>query len=258
MQSGTKPTFLRKNVAYYVLGAERWRYADTLESATAHRRPLYLKSISGDATQNRPGALGTAPPGRQDPDGYFYNPRDISLAEVESTIDPQDCTDQRMLKAANGKQLVYHSEPFEEDTEITGFFSLSAWLSIDQADTDFFAGVYDVSPDGHATRLTFDWMRARYRESAYRPKLITTKAPLLYEFDGFTFVSRQLSRGHRLRLVVAPLHSIFTQKNYNSGGTVANESVEDARTVNVKLYHDDNYPSVLHVPCGQPMSEEVE
>jgi len=35
MQGGPKPAFLRKPVAYYVMYADRWRYADTLEAVTA-------------------------------------------------------------------------------------------------------------------------------------------------------------------------------------------------------------------------------
>jgi hypothetical protein len=43
------------------------------------------------------------------------------------------------------------------------------------------------------------------------------------------------------------------EKNYNTGGVVAAESVREARTVTVKLFHDAEHPSVLYVPIGQPM-----
>lgn len=257
MQSGPKPAFLRKNVAYYVMGAETWRYADTLESVTAVSQPFYLKSDHGAADPYRSGTLVDTPPERSEPDQYIYDPRDVSLAELESTVDPEDRVDQRMLHAAVGRQLVYHSQPFEEETEISGFFRLLLWLAIDQADTDFRVVIYEVGLDGRAIQLTFDWMRARYRESAYRPKLIDTHAPLSYEFDGFAFVSRQIARGHRLRLVVGPLHSIHAQKNYNSGRRVSDESMADARTATVLLYHDERHPSVLHVPIGQPRTADL-
>lgn len=257
MQSGPKPTFLRKNVAYYVMGAEKWRYADTLESVTSVSQPLYLQSADSATDPYRSGALLPTPPGRGEPDQYVYDPCDVSLAELESMVDPEDCIDQRLLHASVGKQLVYHSQPFDEETEISGFFKLSLWLAIDQADTDFRVAIYEVGLDGRAIRLTFDWMRARYRENAYHAKLIDTKAPLLYEFDGFPFVSRQVTRGQRLRLVAGPLNSIHFQKNYNSGRTVSDESMADARTVTVQLYHDDTYRSVLHVPIGQPRTADL-
>jgi hypothetical protein len=34
MEGGSKPEFLQKQVAYYVSGAEHWRYADALEAIT--------------------------------------------------------------------------------------------------------------------------------------------------------------------------------------------------------------------------------
>ena len=94
--------------------------------------------------------------------------------------------------------------------------------------------------------------RARYRESPRAAKLVTTREPLRYEFDGFTFTSRMLRQGSRLRLVIGPVNSIYSQKNYNSGGDVSSESMRDARTVTVKLYHDRAHPSALFVPLGQP------
>jgi uncharacterized protein len=55
-----------------------------------------------------------------------------------------------------------------------------------------------------------------------------------------------------LRLVIGPVDSIHDQKNYNSGGTVANESLQDARTVTARLFHDAMRPSALYLPVGQP------
>ena len=69
-----------------------------------------------------------------------------------------------------------------------------------------------------------------------------------YVFDGFYFFARTLEKGSRLRLVVGCLDSPALQKNYNSGGVVAEETAEDARTATVKLYHDAEHPSVLEIP----------
>jgi putative CocE/NonD family hydrolase len=257
MQSGPKPEFLLNQVAYYVMGADRWRYADTLESVTARVQPLYLSSTQGTADVGRPGALAPTPPVRSSPDRYIYDPRDVSLAELESTVDPWDHCDQRMLHAAPSGQLVYDSEPLDDDTEISGFFKLSVWLAIDQPDTDFCVTIYDLWPDGHAIRLTCDWMRARYRKSSHQQTLIDTSNSLLYDFDGFTFVSRQMARGHRVRLVVGPLRSVYAQKNFNSGGVVSDETMSDALVVTVSLHHDAAHPSVLHVPIGRPRVQDL-
>jgi len=252
LRDGARPEFLQKRVAYYVIGAEEWRYADTLEEVTARTLPLYLDSNGQANDVFRSGWLGCDGLGSGAPDSYVHDPRSTALAELESHIDPASCVDQRVMLASAGRHLVYHTGPFTQDTEITGFFRLSVWVSIDQPDTDFRADLFDIGMDGSAVLLTADFMRARYRESPRESRLVNTTAPLLYDLDQFRFVSRVLGKGHRVRLVFGPLHSIHWQKNYNAGGVVADETSDDARTVTVRLFHDEEHPSVLYVPLGKP------
>ncbi len=257
MANGPRPDFLKKAVAYYVMGAEKWRYADSLEAATARHETLFLDSSANANDVFSSGSLG-ALPGQGQPDSYRYDPRDTHGLEVEAEASTTggSLVDQTVTLALSGKALVYHSRPFEADTEVSGFFRLSAWISIDCPDTDLYVSVYEIRLDGSAMRLSTDAIRARYREGPRTPKLIRTSAPLLYDFDRFTFISRQIKRGSRLRLVIAPMgrlvETTFAEKNYNAGGVVADESVKDARAVTVKLFHDRTHRSVLHVPLGQP------
>ena len=101
--------------------------------------------------------------------------------------------------ASEGKVLIYHSAPFERDVEVSGFFKLTAWIAIDQPDTDFRATVYEIDPDGGSILLATDSIRARYREGLRESRLIQTKQPLRYDFESFTFVARRLRQGARLR-----------------------------------------------------------
>lgn len=251
LQGGSKPQFLQKRVAYYVMGAEKWRYADTLEGVTARAQPLFLDSVVNATDLFAAGALSEQLPTGK-PDHYVYDPRDLSLVASEVASDPDDLTDQRLVHERRGKLLVYHTAPFDEATEVSGFFKLRAWLGIDQPDTDFVVTIAEIRADGSSIRLTSDWLRARYRDSLRTPKLISTRDPLPYEFDHFTFVSRRIERGSRLRLTLAPNDSIFTEKNYNAAADVSKESIKDARPVTVVLYHDRSHPSALYVPLGQP------
>lgn len=252
MQGGPKPAFLKKNVAYYVMGAEKWRYADSLEAITARSIALYLHSNGNPSDVFKSGTLSAITAVEGEPDHFVYDPSDVALAALESTVDPENRVDHRMVYASIGRHLVYHSAPFAQDTEISGFFKFHAWLSIDQPDTDFRATIYEVGIDGTAIQLTTDILRARYREGLREAKLIHTHEPLRYDFEGFTFVSRLAKRGTRLRLVVGPINSIYSQRNYNIGGVVAEESRRDARPVTVRLLHDNLRASALHVPLGHP------
>lgn len=253
MKSGPKPEFLKDRVAYYVLGegAEDWRYAATLDAVTAQAKPLYL--ASHDARANdvfESGALQPQPAASGKPDGYAYDPLDTSSAAVDAVEVPNMLTDQRWILQQGGKYLVYHSAPFPQATDIAGFFKVSAWISIDQPDTDFHVAVYEIQPDGTNVFLSDDMMRARYRHSDRKAELVAKGKVDRCDFDRFTFMARRIQAGSRLRLVIAPMNSLYSEKNYNAGGVVADETGKDARTVTVSLYHDAKHPSALFVPLA--------
>jgi putative CocE/NonD family hydrolase len=241
------------------MGADKWRYADSLEAVTGEARPYFLGSNGGAGDVLAAGSLRPDKPGaKSESDRYIYDPRDVSDAAAEASLDPELLTDQTLIYAQTGKQLIYHTAAFDKDTEISGTFRLSAWIVIDQPDTDFIASIYEIRPDGSSILLTTDQLRARYRESLREPKLVTTKGPLRYDFDRFTFVSRQIAKGSRLRLRIAPVNSIYSQKNYNSGKNVIDERLQDARPVTVNLYHEAKHPSALYVPFGKPVQGATE
>jgi putative CocE/NonD family hydrolase len=217
LQGGPKPWFLQNKVAYYVMGAEKWRYANTLDAITDHSETYFLNSSINPTHVFHSGKLGPEVAAKATPSHYLYDPRDISAAAFESTLD-KEFTGQRLIHRSVSKRVVYHTAPLETDTEISGFFKLSGWLSIDQPDTDCDISVYEIGPDGGSVWLSGDWMRARYREGLREPKLIRTVQPLRYDFDRFTFVSREIKKGSRLRMVIGPINSIQIQRNYNSGG----------------------------------------
>lgn len=257
LKDGARPAFLKKRVAYYVGGAERWRYADSLDAVTASQRPLHLSSAGGNADGvYSAGELSAQAPASGGSDRYVYDPLDVSSAELDAGDMPQnELVDQRHVLAERGKHLVYHSAPFEADTEISGSFRLDASIAIDQPDTDFVVSVYAIAPDGGSILLSSDRQRARYRESPREARAVEPGKALRYRFDGFTFVSRVLGKGSRLRLVIGPINSLHAEKNYNSGGVVAEESAKDARKVAVTLYHDRSRPSTLYVPIGRAGSD---
>lgn len=249
LKDGAKPGFLKARVAYYVTVAERWRYADTLEAVTAEQRPLFLASENGRANDVfASGTLGAK--AGSGIDSYVYDPADISSADVPDA-EGNDLVDQHRVFAQNGKQLVYHSAPFDRDTELSGFFRLDAWLSLDRPDTDFQVALYEILPDGSSVYLADDLLRARYRKSTREAAPVTPGAIEKYHFDRFTFVSRLIKKGSRLRLVLGPINAYYSEKNYNSGGIVANESGKDGRPVTVTLYHDAQRPSALYLPIGK-------
>jgi uncharacterized protein len=191
----------------------------------------------------------TRPAGNSQPDRWVYDPLDtrpgteLEREEVQNSI-----TDQRFALNLYGNGAVYHTEPFAEATEVSGQVKLALWMALDVPDTDFRADLYEILPEGGSVLLTSDYLRARYRDSVERETLVPQGQAVRYEFSGFPWFSRRVSKGSRLRLVVSCPNSIYFQKNYNSGGVVADETAKDARTAHVTLYHDAEHPSALEIP----------
>jgi hypothetical protein len=253
MKGGTKPEFLKRRVAYYVVGAEEWKYADNLESISNEEKKLYLTS-NGDASDVfRSGTLmegkASSPSAT---DSWTYDPLDTRPGMAEADDDGNSLTSQRAVLNLFGEGVIYHSQIFPESTEIAGFAKLALWLKMDVPDTDLEADLYEILPDGGSVALTSASMRARYRESLRESKLVAAGKTEKYVFENFTFFARQIAKGSRLRLVIRSINSPSTEKNYNSGSVVAGETGKDARTAHITLLHDAEHPSVLTLPVVKP------
>jgi putative CocE/NonD family hydrolase len=249
MKSGKKPEFLKKRVAYYVVGegAENWKYADSLENISNEKRTLYLGSSGNAESVFQSGTLKDKSAAGASADKWIYDPLDTRPGDAE-VEDDLGLTSQRGVMNTYGNGVIYHSEPFSEATEITGFLKLTIWLAMDVPDTDLEVNVYEILPGGSSVDLTSATMRARYRESLRQEKLVTPGKTEKYVFDNFTFFSRRIAKGSRLRLFVHCPNSTAVEKNYNSGGVVALETAKDAKTAHITLAHDTEHPSALELP----------
>lgn len=270
MKNGPKPGFLKKRVAYYAVQADQWKYADSLETIANTKMTFYLGSDgkandvfhSGSLSNVTPEPVGSASTPGASPaattpavagqpaayDKFVYDPLDTRPGELDLEEVPNYITSQRDALNLNGNGVIYHSEPFREATEVTGYLKFVAWMSMDVPDTDFQVSVYEIQRDGTSVLLTSDAMRARYRDSLTKEKLVKPGEINRYEFNAFQFFSRRIGKGSRLRLILSCPNTIQLEKNYNSGGVVAEESGKDARTAHVTVYHDASHASSLEIP----------
>jgi putative CocE/NonD family hydrolase len=257
LKNGTKPEFLKNQVAYYLLapgnsGANgEWKYADNFAGLVANPKAFYLDSKNGDANGVfRSGTLTEKKPS-EGADHYVYDPLDTSPGENVEGVEPNEKTagiDQRFSLSIGKDGLVYHTDPLPAETPLIGCPKLSLWISIDTPDTDLSADLYEIQSDGTSIALWSDIRRLRYRESLREAKLVKPGEIVKCDFDPGLFVARRLMKGSRLRLVISSPNSIFWQKNYNSGGIVADETAKDARTCHVKVYHDVKHASTIQLP----------
>jgi putative CocE/NonD family hydrolase len=257
MKAGPKPDFLKNQVAYYVLapgnsGANgEWKYTDDFAALVANPKTFFLDSKDGDANGVfRSGLLSDKQPERG-ADKFTYDPLDTRRGEFVEGIEPKEKTaglDQTFALSIGDDGVVYHTEALPNETPLIGCPAVTLWLSIDTPDVDLECDLFEIQPDGTSIALWSDLRRLRYRDSLREAKLVKPGEIVKCDFNPGLFVARRLMKGSRLRLIVTAVNSIAWQKNYCSGGNVAEETGKDAHTCHVQIYHDAEHASVLQLP----------
>jgi predicted acyl esterase len=88
------------------------------------------------------------------------------------------------FRAFQKRALVFHSEPFEHDTEFAGQVRLLLECSADAADFDLWAQLLLINPDGTAVQLGLpDIRRARFRNGFFKQELVASGKPIEIPFE---------------------------------------------------------------------------
>lgn len=202
-------------VTYYVLGdvsdtnapGNLWRTANTWPPLRATPTRFYLH---GDQT------LSTAKPAAHEPLTYTYDPQQPAptVGGIQLTI-PAGPMDQKQVES-RADVLVFTSAALTEPLEVTGRVRAKLWVSSDAPDTDFFAKLCDVYPDGRSFNLCEGSLRARFREGLVREKLLTPGKVYPVEIDLWS-TSIIFNRGHRLRVQATSSSAPGFDPNPNTG-----------------------------------------
>jgi hypothetical protein len=224
-------------VRLFVMGANRWREAREWPVPGTTTRRLYLRS-GGRLTSERPAAA-------EPPDRFTYDPAD-------PVVDPHfdaglGAHDQRRIET-RADVLVYTTDPLPEDLEVTGSVEFRLWVASSAVDTDLYARLLDVEPDGSAWNLmspTLEVLRLRYRDDEREPSLLEPNRP--YEVVlRMAVTSNLFRRGHRIRVHVTSSFFPHLDRNPNTGRPVPVESIlHPARQT---IFHDADRPSLVILP----------
>lgn len=146
---------------------------------------------------------------------------------------------------------LYTSEPLERDVELTGFPTVTLWVSSTAQDQDFFVYLEEVATDGQSTLLTEGSIRASNRALRAPPfdnddlpwhpgykadqQPLRPSQPARLTWALFPF-SNYIKKGHRLRIAI------------NSFDKDAWDSPEISPAPTVSIYHDREHPSSITLP----------
>ncbi|MEQ1862254.1 MAG: CocE/NonD family hydrolase [Chthoniobacteraceae bacterium] len=199
-------------VKIFIMGANRWRDEREWPPRRAQPRTLFLASAGHANTPSGDGQLieRAAVAGS---DRFRYDPRDpVPTLWTKALFTVP--ADQRPL-AQRKDILVYQSAPLDAPLEVTGYPELILHASSSAPDTDFFARLIDVAPDGVSRDIAMGMVRARYRDGLERPKLLTPGEPTELRIK-LRPTSNEFAPGHRIRLDITSSDFPNYDRNHNT------------------------------------------
>ncbi|MFN3322687.1 MAG: CocE/NonD family hydrolase [Bryobacteraceae bacterium] len=234
-------------VLYYTMGLNKWQSSDTWPPTGAQPLTFHLSSEGKANSLFGDGALASAPPARDLPDRFTYDPDN----PVPSHGGNVCCTgnaitagafDQRRIEA-RADVLVYSTEPLREGIEVSGPVEATLYVSSDARDTDFTLKLVDVHPDGRAYNLDETIQRVRYREGYEKPPVWMEKGKVYKVTLGPMHTSNYFAPGHRIRIEVSSSNFPRFDRNLNTGGNNYDES--KGVVARNAVHHSAEYPSSL-------------
>ena len=231
-------------VTYYVMGdvsdpqspGNVWRTAGEWPPPKAREVPFYFQEGRG---------LSKTKPKAGTPITYSYDPKNPvpTLGGPQLTI-PAGPMDQRNIEA-RPDLITFTSESLAEPLEVTGKVRVKLWAASDARDTDFFAKLCDVYPDGRSYNICEGVIRARLREGPDREKLLKPGTIYPFEIDLWS-TSIIFNQGHKLRLHITSSSDRGYDPNPNTGEPFrsSDKTVVSKNT----LYLDARHPSHVLLP----------
>ncbi len=236
------------HVRYFMMGKNDWRH-ENKPWLNDKRVKFYLDSGGKANTVNGDGVLEKRTPEKDSTDSYMYNPDDplviVKDFDMYGGRTPTPYDMRFILDRSD--VLVYTSAPLANELEIAGKPVVELYAGSDCLDTDWFALLMDVYPDGRSVSVgsVFRGLRARYRESLIDPELLVPGSVYRYlvELDSTAVCFLE---GHCIRLAITSSAFPFYARNQNTGNPIT-EDTEIVIAEN-KVHHSSAYPSTLQLP----------
>jgi uncharacterized protein len=237
-----------KPVKIFVMGRNVWREEDAWPLARAKTTRYYLHSSGKANSVTGDGSLSPAAPKKEANDQYVYDPADpVPTQGGGLCCGPKPeagAFDQRSIEK-RPDVLVYSSEPFKNDFEVTGDIQVELYARSSAVDTDLTVKLMDVRPDGYAQNLTDGILRLRYRNSMETSELLKPGDVYKVTVDAGP-TSNVFLPGHRLRIEVSSSNNPRFDANPNTGASSDREK-NPIKATNAIL-HDSEHPSAILLP----------
>jgi uncharacterized protein len=190
------------HVKLFVTGANKWITLPDWPAPSTPPKTLYFaKDSLSDAV------------GKADERMYTYDPaKDANYARVRAD---QDAGSTKIGRSITDSGLFLKTAAFEKDTAIAAPFKVKLYFKSSAVDTDFFAMIVDVAPNGEARLLGQPGkIRASYLSGMDAVRPLTPGQEYMAEIEPWDF-AHEFKKGHRMGVVI--VSSMFPAYARNLG-----------------------------------------
>ena len=230
-----------KPVRIFVMGDNRWRDEDAWPLKRAAQTE-YLLAPSSSGSR-----IGNLSPQSADSKIHYSEFMSDPAHPVTDPYEEFGARDYKSL-ATHEDVLIFDTEAFSSDTEVTGPIQATIYASADVPDFDLWVRILDVWPDGRAFNLMspgLDILRASYRNGSLKPELLAHGKIYQLELNRL-LTSNVFKTGHKLRVQISGAFAPHFSRNLQTGESEITFST--AQTGHIRIYHDRENPSVIILP----------
>lgn len=230
LKGGPKPAVLKDKINYEVMGANEWRHAPSLEKMSNGFLKLYLTNTKSKDKY----LLSDKKPAKS---GFLPQEVDFANREISNNDYYPDPIIRKELDTINGYFFI--SEPLDKPILVNGAFEGEIKALINKKDMDLGVVLYELMPNGEYFHLSYFLGRASYAKDITTRNLLVPNKIESIPFTNTRLVSKQLSKGSRLVVVINVNKNAFAQLNYGTGKDVSDETIKDAKEpLKIKWYND--------------------
>jgi putative CocE/NonD family hydrolase len=235
MKGAPKPALLKDRINYQVMGANLWRHAPSIEKMADRHIKFYLTNTEAGSRYQ----LSSRKPATR---GYVSQRVDLADRKTSNNLYPTGAY--YTGSPDSPTHITYVSELFKEPVSVDGLITGKLDVTLDRKDFDFTWALYEETPEGKYFKLAYYLGRASYASDLTKRKLVTPGKAAILPFTRTSLVSRQLSKGSRLLLLLTVNKNENSQVNYGTGKDVSDESIADAKQPLHVQWHNDSYINV--------------
>lgn len=191
------------------------------------------------------GALSLHPAARSAATPYIYDPAMWVYTNDDSLNYFFAKGDDATKICTKPEQAIFDSPRLKKPVRLDGPIFGRLFASTDCKDTDWTMNLLDVHPDGVAVALGSGIVRARFRNSFEHPTLLQPGRIYSYKIDLWQMGMR-IPAGHKLRVVVSSTLFPDTDRNLNTGESIAHGTRMQA--AHQKIFHDPQHRSYIELP----------